>query len=222
MGKYEPLSLFLSRVKEDHLSLNFKQVENILGFDLPYSAKNHRAWWANDSKHNVSSVDGWMAANWNVKTVDFHNETVLFVRMGASPELQQKEPPSPVLKSSHNNLSAQFESYTRKVMSDLFKTALTAKKGNLPKIFDLVSDDEQIVGDAKYYSLVRGKSLPPAKFSTIAEHVWLLEKTGAKTKFLIFGNDRRVPEEWLKRYGKLVGDVRFYFLAIDGKLEMLN
>ena len=35
-----------------------------------------------------------------------------------------------------------------------------------------------------------------------------------ENKFLVFGNDRRVPEEWLKRYGKLVKDVNFFFYDI--------
>jgi hypothetical protein len=64
--------------------------------------------------------------------------------------------------------------------------------------------------------------VPPAKFSAIAEHVWLLEKTGAATAFLVFGNDRRVPEQWLERYGHLVVGVQFYFLSDEGELEELN
>jgi len=48
--------------------------------------------------------------------------------------------------------------------------------------------------------------------TVIAEHVWLLENTNADRKFLVFGNDRRVPEQWLERYGPLVRSVEFYFL----------
>lgn len=80
----------------------------------------------------------------------------------------------------------------------------------------MVSTGGDLVGDAKYFTLVHGRRLPPAKFSIIAEHVWLLEKTGASTTFLVFGNDWRVPELWLERYGSLVSDVGFYFLADDG------
>ena len=36
------------------------------------------------------------------------------------------------------------------------------------------------------------------------------------------GNDRQVPELWLKRYGHLASGVAFYFLADDGKLEELE
>lgn len=90
------------------------------------------------------------------------------------------------------------------------------------KRFDFVSADQQVVGDAKYYTLVGGERLPPAKFATIAEHVWLLEKTGSPAQFLIFGNDREVPLRWLDRYGVLARSVRFYFLNDDDRLEVLQ
>lgn len=115
-----------------------------------------------------------------------------------------------------------FETLARKIASERFGVRL--QPGTLPSVpkkFDLVSDDETIVGDAKFYTLVRGVGTPPAKFATIAEYVWLLEKTPATVKFLIFGNDRRVPVEWLKRYGHLRGDIRFFFLDAAGQLEEL-
>ena len=116
-----------------------------------------------------------------------------------------------------------FEELTRSVMSVHFGVPLTAGEApGVPKEFDMVSPDRDIVGDAKYFTLVRGQRLPPAKFSVIAEHVWLLEKTGASTTFLVFGNDRQVPELWLERYGDLVSDVAFYFLTDVGVLEQLT
>lgn len=99
---------------------------------------------------------------------------------------------------------------------------LPGEAGGVPKKFDLVSGDGAVVGDAKFYTLVRGSGLPPAKFATIAEYVWLLEKTGAAKRFLVFGNERRVPVEWLARYGKLRDNVDFYFLTEDGTLERLG
>ena len=86
----------------------------------------------------------------------------------------------------------------------------------------MVSPDQQIVGDAKFLTLVHGKKVPPAKFMEIAGHVWLLERVPAKQRFLIFGNDRRVPEWWLKKYGTLVKAVEFYFLGQSGEIEKLN
>jgi hypothetical protein len=113
---------------------------------------------------------------------------------------------------------AQFEHVSRDVMSQYFQQKLLPKKiQGFPKLFDLVSSDGMIIGDAKYLTMVGGTSIPPAKFATIAEYVWLLEKIPCKNKFLVFGNDKRVPEEWLKRYGNLVSEVDFYYIDIETK-----
>ena len=85
-----------------------------------------------------------------------------------------------------------------------------------------MSEDGGIVGDAKYYSMVKGERFPTAKISVITEHVWLLEKTNARQKFLVFGNDRRVPAAWLERFGELVNGINFYFLSDDDELTKLN
>jgi hypothetical protein len=116
-----------------------------------------------------------------------------------------------------------FEHLARSVMSRHFGVPLApGQVPGVPKEFDMVSPDGRIVGDAKYFTLVRGEHLPPAKFSVIAEHVWLLEKTGAAEPFLVFGNDRRVPLRWLERYGHLASPVAFYFMGDDGTLERLD
>lgn len=116
-----------------------------------------------------------------------------------------------------------FEQLCREVMSNKYGTLLrSATVEGVRKQFDLVSADESIVGDAKYYTAVKGTGLPPAKFATIAEYVWLLEKTSATRRFLVFGNDRRVPEWWLQRYGGLLQGVDFYYLSDDGKLALLS
>jgi hypothetical protein len=128
----------------------------------------------------------------------------------------------PVLQLRGRLTPSEFEILAQQVMGEYFSSTLRAGKADgVPKLFDLISQDQQIVGDAKYYTLVNGVGLPPAKFSVIAEHVWLLERTRATTKFLVFGNDIRVPEMWLKRYGKLVGGIAFFFLTDEGSLQSL-
>jgi len=110
-------------------------------------------------------------------------------------------------------LSKDFEKLAREILSEHFRTSLTeGEVSGIPKVFDMVDLNREIVGDAKYLTMVRGKRIPPAKFSMISEYVWLLEKVSATHKFLVFGNDRRVPEEWLKKYGHLIRDVVFFFL----------
>jgi hypothetical protein len=120
------------------------------------------------------------------------------------------------------SLPAAFEARACAAMEQWYGVRLQrGSVGAVPKRFDFVSPDGSIVGDAKFYSLVNGVGLPPAKHATIAEYVWLLEKTGATHKFLVFGNDSRVPKSWLKRFGKLT-EVRFFFMDDAGSLMELE
>ncbi|MHA1676609.1 MAG: DUF7662 domain-containing protein [Candidatus Njordarchaeales archaeon] len=217
MGKYEALAKYLSSLKgKNEVSLKFAEVEDILGFQLPRSASIYRPWWANDKTH-TQAIDGWLNVGWTVKSVDLERKIVVFERSG-EPKLLEKRKEA-IGRFNHRD----FEGFTREVMSEFLGVELAPRgRPDWPKLFDLVSPDYSIVGDAKFLSMVRGRSIPPAKFATIAEHVWFLEKIDAKMKFLIFGNDRRVPLEWLKRYGSLVRDVKFYFLDERGNLSELK
>jgi len=117
----------------------------------------------------------------------------------------------------------EFETFARRHMSTYLGMPLAERQPEgFPKRFDYVSPDGTIVGDAKYLTLVRGRKMPPAKFMEIAGHVWLLERTLAIRRFLVFGNQRRVPEWWLEKYGSFVETVEFYFLSLDGKLDKLR
>ena len=168
----------------------------------------------------AAGIEAWMASGWRVAKADFDKQSVTFER--AQKRASAEEKTIPEKRKDDDTNAYSYEALARRVMSGHFKTNLFPRKGGMPKLFDLVSADNAIVGDAKYFSMVNGTSIPPAKFSIISEHVWLLEKSGARTKFLVFGNDRRVPQEWLKRYGKLNQFVKFFFLGNDGKLEVLE
>jgi len=117
----------------------------------------------------------------------------------------------------------EFQNFALFTMQRFFETRLSEKnpKG-FPKRFEMVSDDEQIIGDAKYLTLVGGVKLPPAKFMEISGHVWLLEHVPARHRFLVFGNQKDVSLMWLRKYGSLVNWVDFYFLSNEGDLELLQ
>jgi hypothetical protein len=120
-------------------------------------------------------------------------------------------------------LAREFERKAGTAMAHHFGVPLQqGEVGRVPKRFDFISPDRTIVGDAKYMSLVHGIADPPAKFSIIAEHVWLLERTNAAHQFLVFGNDRRVPTRWLERYGALRDRTEFFFLDSDSRLTHLG
>ncbi|HID89028.1 MAG TPA: hypothetical protein EYP52_04865 [Anaerolineae bacterium] len=149
----------------------------------------------------------------------FWTDEALVVR-GTSPARRSRDRSETVARGLLSPRS--FENLARSVMSAHFGVSLApGRVPGVPKEFDMVSPDGRFVGDAKYFTLVQGEYLPSAKFSNIAEHIWLLEKTGAAVPFLVFGNDRRVPLMWLERYGHLNSDVAFFFISDDGALERL-
>lgn len=117
----------------------------------------------------------------------------------------------------------QFEVVSREKMENIFGTTLSKGRWkDVPKEWDMISNTHGIVGDAKYLTLVRGKAIPPAKLMEIAGHVWLLEKTEANRKFLVFGNQKQVPGIWLKKYGHLIPDINFYFMDNEGQIDLIN
>jgi hypothetical protein len=79
MGKYDPLKNFLKSRSSDEAPMSFPEVENILGFELPPSARQHPAWWSNNVGTHVNAR-AWREAGWKTSRVDLVNERVTFVR----------------------------------------------------------------------------------------------------------------------------------------------
>ncbi len=219
MSRYSPLGRYLEGLGRERVGMGFEEIERILGFSLPKSARTYRAWWANEARGSHSHAKyGWMHGGYRVHSLSFKTERVTFVREDGGSRTRQ-----PVLGDRKGLPTPyEFEELGRKAMEKYFGTEFQSREaGGVPKVFDYVSGDGRVVGDAKYFSMERGIGVPPAKFSTISEYVWLLGHVEAETRFLLFGNDRRVPEQWLERYGGLVLGIDFYFLDSKGRLTPL-
>ncbi len=75
-GKYAPLYNHLSSKAGRDWKVLFGEIENILGFDLPQSARLYRTWWANQTRGGSHShALAWQAAGWKTKQVDLEAET---------------------------------------------------------------------------------------------------------------------------------------------------
>jgi len=109
IGKYAPLRAYLEGVPSSkrEISLNFKEIEQILLARLPKSATEHRAWWANELRG--SRARSWLDAGFIVDTVDQQRKLVTFKRctkmvrrwrrkgVGATTMKKRKQPAAPVL-----------------------------------------------------------------------------------------------------------------------------
>jgi hypothetical protein len=78
MGKYDPLRRYLERHRHEDLTLSFEELEQLVG-QLPPSAHQHRAWWANTRSH--PNAVAWLDAGWSLADVDLGTRRVRFRRM---------------------------------------------------------------------------------------------------------------------------------------------
>lgn len=81
MGKYDPLARKLGQTSGDEWEASFAEIEQVLCFKLPPSARKHESWWSNSSRSH-SQAQGWLAAGWVTTRIDRKNERIRFERTG--------------------------------------------------------------------------------------------------------------------------------------------
>jgi hypothetical protein len=80
-GKYAGLYRHLAALSASEWRVRFDEVEDLLGFRLPDSARIHRPWWANQGERGGHShALAWEMAGWKTSQVDMAGEVVTFVR----------------------------------------------------------------------------------------------------------------------------------------------
>jgi len=77
-GKYALLYHYLAEIERNEWSTTFAQIEQILGFTLPNSARIYRPWWANGGGSGHSQSMAWTMAGWKSADVDMDAETLTF------------------------------------------------------------------------------------------------------------------------------------------------
>lgn len=80
MRKYRPLQAHLEALPASSWSAPFAEIERILGFRLPESARRFQAWWANQEHGPRPHARAWLAAGWRTRGIDLRNGRVTFVR----------------------------------------------------------------------------------------------------------------------------------------------
>lgn len=79
-GKYAPLYRHLAKQPGNAWPTTFGEIEKLLGFSLPDSARLYRPWWANQSERGGHShAMAWEMAGWKTSKVDMVDETVVFI-----------------------------------------------------------------------------------------------------------------------------------------------
>ena len=78
-GRYQRLYSHLCSLPDREWRVSFADIEAVLGFELPGSARLHRPWWSNQIDGHSQAI-AWMAAGWETAQVDVRGETLLFRR----------------------------------------------------------------------------------------------------------------------------------------------
>ncbi len=83
-GKYSPLYRHLRARGGGEWRASFADLEAVLGFTLPESARVHRPWWSNQRNGGGHGhALAWQMAGWKTRAVDLERETLVFERAGA-------------------------------------------------------------------------------------------------------------------------------------------
>lgn len=91
MSKYKPLSDRLAQHEADRWTASFAELEEVLGFPLPKSAREQNAWWRGGEKPHHSA---WTEPGWRVLDLDRAAETVVFSRDQPAAVAESSLPPT--------------------------------------------------------------------------------------------------------------------------------
>ncbi len=84
MSKYDPLTFHLAKRGQSFVPMRFSDIEKLLGFDLPASARKHRAWWSNNPSNSVMTK-AWLSAGYQSEQVDLESEQLTFKKVQDAP-----------------------------------------------------------------------------------------------------------------------------------------
>jgi CBS domain-containing protein len=83
---YAALAIFLKTQPPeiDARTLTFEEIERVIDYKLPKSARDHRSWWANDPTHAQAAQ--WLDVGWRAQAINMTEERVTFVRIAEREE----------------------------------------------------------------------------------------------------------------------------------------
>jgi glutathione peroxidase-family protein len=120
-----------------------------------------------------------------------------------------------------------FEDNVRKLIEDLYKTTFPSdglvKINGKTKKFDFVNLENNIVGDAKYYSFTKTGKRPSAKFSILNEYIWLLQKLPSNwKKFIVIGKDETLVKKYVNEYLPWLEGITIYYSDGENELKIIK
>lgn len=75
MGKFYPLTNYLSNITEKNLVLSFFEIERIISEQLCYSAYTYRAYWAPSKTHMLPNAI--LEAGFEIDNIDLSKQRII-------------------------------------------------------------------------------------------------------------------------------------------------
>jgi len=160
--------------------------------------------------------------------IDTMNEDIIskFKDLGTD-EIPEEEQTT----NSNSQLDWQrFENVARNAIQNELNCILNGGKINIngkAKDFDLLNIDEKIVGDIKHYKMTEGGNNPSAKFSTLNEYSWLMQKLERFEKqhwrkIFVIGEDLNLVKKYISTFDAWLDDIEIYYCTADAKLTKMR
>ncbi len=110
-GKYALLHRHLCARGGQEWRVSFTDLEDLLGFTLPESARVHRPWWSNQRNGGHGHALAWQVAGWKTRAVDLEQETLVFERDSPVDDPVQSPAPEARARSGAVDLDEAFPPY---------------------------------------------------------------------------------------------------------------
>ena len=110
-GKYALLHRHLRARGGQEWRVSFTDLEDLLGFTLPESARVHRPWWSNQRNGGHGHALAWQVAGWKTRAVDLEQETLVFERDSPVDDPVQSPAPEARARSGAVDLDEAFPPY---------------------------------------------------------------------------------------------------------------
>lgn len=81
MSKYDGLRAHLEALRTDRWEASFSEIEQVLGFKLPPSAREYHAWWGHEQHPTAPHKRAWLDAGWRTSRANLSRRTVRFERV---------------------------------------------------------------------------------------------------------------------------------------------
>lgn len=122
-SKYQALENHLRVTGFQKIPMTFKEIEAIIGTDLPASARKHRPWWSNNPS-NSSITPCWLSAGYKTSEVDLGNERLVFVQAKKGAARRVSAPDSANVRTKHPVLGCMADTVTVPDGTDLTEPAM--------------------------------------------------------------------------------------------------